>query len=492
MLKRLLKKTAIFIVVLTLVSTILYWFFGLRILIGGGGMVTLGFVRSPGRQADDLERHRAAQRASLPPAAAPSLPPAVVADATNPVESAPATRPGGATVATDPHAYWTDFRGPSRDGRYQEMSIFTAWPAGGLKPVWKQPIGRGYASFVIAHGRAFTIEQRRNKEVVAAYDIFTGRELWTHAWDGLFEELMGGDGPRATPTWFDGRLYALGAQGELQCLEDDTGRLIWRRNILEDNNASNVQWGMSAAPLVVDDAVIVMPGGPEGRSIVAYDRRSGDRRWTAESDQSAYSSPMLATLADTRQIVVLTATRLMGLTPGKGEVLWQYPWVTHMGINASQPLIVSDSRIFVSSSYGVGAALLEVTREKGKFNVREVWRNNRMKNRFTSSVLHEGHIYGLDESILTCLDAATGDVKWKGGRYGYGQIVLASGHIIVLAEDGDLALVRATPARHEEIARFNVLEGKTWNHPAMAEGYLLVRNLQEMAAFDLRPQTARR
>ena len=492
MLKRVLKKTAVFVVVLTLVSTILYWFFGLRILIGGGGMVTLGFIRSPERQADDLERHRAAQRASVPATSAPSLQPAVVSDATNPVDAAPTSRPGGATVVTDPHAYWTDFRGPARDGRYQEMPIFTGWPAGGLKPVWKQPVGGGYASFVVAHGRAFTIEQRRTMEVVAAYDVFTGREIWTHSWGGFFEELMGGDGPRATPTWFDGRLYALGAQGELQCLEDDTGRLIWRRNILEDNDAMNVQWGMSAAPLVVDDAVIVLPGGSGGRSIVAYDRRSGDRRWTAENDQTAYSSPMLATLADTRQIVVLTATRLMGLTPGKGELLWQYPWVTHMGINASQPLVVSDSRIFVSSSYGVGAALLEVTREKGTFNVREVWRNNRMKNRFTSSVLHEGHIYGLDESILTCLDAATGDVKWKGGRYGYGQIVLASGHIIVLAEDGDLALVRATPDRHEEIARFSVLAGKTWNHPALADGYLLVRNLQEMAAFDLRPQTARR
>jgi outer membrane protein assembly factor BamB len=232
----------------------------------------------------------------------------------------------------------------------------------------------------------------------------------------LFQEMMGGDGPRATPAWFDGRVYALGAHGELQCLEDDTGRVIWRRNILEDNGVSNLQWGMAAAPLIVDDAVVVLPGGSDGRSIVAYDRRSGNRLWSAENDPSAYSSPMLATLADTRQIVVLTATRLIGLTPGKGEVLWQYPWVTHMGINASQPLIVSDSRVFVSSSYGVGAALLEITRDKGAFSVREVWRNNRMKNRFTSSVLHEGHIYGLDESILTCLDAKTGEVKWKGGR----------------------------------------------------------------------------
>jgi outer membrane protein assembly factor BamB len=207
-----------------------------------------------------------------------------------------------------------------------------------------------------------------------------------------------------------------------------------------------------------------------------------------ESDHQAYSSPMLLTIADTRQIVVLAATRLLGLTPGKGELLWQYPWPTQMGINASQPLLVGDSRLFVSSSYSMGAALIEVTRDQGTFAVREIWRNNRMKNRFTSSVLHEGYIYGLDEAILTCLDAATGDVKWKGGRYGYGQIVLAGGYIIVLTEDGDLALIRATPAKHEEISRFSALEGKTWNHPALADGYLLVRNLQEMAAYDLRPK----
>jgi len=490
-LKRVLKKTAIFIVVLTITSTILYWFFGLRVLVGGGGLVTLGFVKSPDRVADDVERHRAIQRASLPPVTAPSLPPAIVADATNPIETK-ATVPVAMTVATDSRSYWTDFRGPARDGRYQEMPILTAWPAGGLKPVWKQPIGGGYASFVVAHGRAFTIEQRRSKEVVAAYDVVTGRELWTHSWDGLFEEIMGGDGPRATPTWFDGRIYALGASGELECLEDDTGRVLWRKNILEDNSASNLQWGMSAAPLIVDDTVIVLPGASGGRSVVAYDRRTGERVWSSLNDQQAYSSPMLATLADTRQLVILTATRLIGLSPGKGELLWEYPWITQMGINASQPVIVSDSRLFVSSSYGVGAALIEISRQKNKFSVREIWRNTRMKNKFTTSVLYEGYLYGLDESILTCLDASTGDVKWKGGRYGYGQIVLASGHIIVLTEDGDLALVRATPARHQELARFSAISGKTWNHPALADGYLLVRNLQEMAAFDLRVRTSAR
>ena len=177
----------------------------------------------------------------------------------------------------------------------------------------------------------------------------------------------------------------------------------------------------------------------------------------------------------------------MGITPDRGEVLWEYPWTTQFDINASQPLVVSDNHVFLSTGYGSGAAVIELAPAGRGLSVREVWRNIRMKNQFTSSVLHDGFVYGLDESILACVDAATGELKWKGGRYGYGQVLLASGHLIVLTEGGDLALVRATPERHQEIVRFAVFEGKTWSHPAMSDGYLLVRNIDEMAAFDLRP-----
>jgi outer membrane protein assembly factor BamB len=359
-----------------------------------------------------------------------------------------------------------------------------------LKPIWKQPVGGGYASFVIAGGRAFTIEQRGPQEIVAAYDVATGRELWTSAWTATFHESMGGDGPRATPVWAGGRVYALGGRGELRCLDGATGSLVWRTNILEDSGATNLQWGMSAAPLVVDDTIVVLPGGPKGQSVVAYDRRTGKRAWSALNDQQAYSSPMLVTLAGVRQILIFSASRVMGLTPDRGDVLWEYPWKTGYDVNAGQPIVIGDNRVFVSSGYGAGAAVVELTRsDSGGFQVREVWRNIRMKNQFTSSVLYEGFIYGLDESILACLDAATGELKWKGGRYGYGQVLLASGHLIVLGEEGDLVLVRAAPDRHQELARFPALEGKTWNHPAMSDGILLVRNINEMAAFDLRTAT---
>jgi len=391
--------------------------------------------------------------------------------------------PASAAVAS---TYWTDFRGRRRDGLYTQQSIVTEWPAAGFKPVWKQPVGTGYAAFVIARGRAFTIEQRSDQEVVAAYDVATGRELWTNAWAAAFSERMGGDGPRATPTWDDGRVYALGATGELRSLDEATGRTVWRTNILADAGAANLQWGMAASPLIVDHTVVVLPGGRNGQSVAAYDRQSGKRVWAALDDQQAYSSPMLVTLAGVRQILVFSASRLVGLTPDRGEVLWEYPWKTDFDINASQPLVIGADRVFVSSGYGGGAAVIELAPAARGMSVREVWRNTRMKNRFTSSVLHEGFIYGLDESILACVDASTGELKWKGGRYGYGQILLASGHIIVLTEAGELVLVRATPERHEARARFAALEGKTWNHPAISDGVLLVRNISEMAAFDLR------
>ncbi len=389
--------------------------------------------------------------------------------------------PSDATV----QAYWTDFRGPDRDGRYTEQPINLDWPADGFTPLWKQPIGAGYASFVIAGTRAFTIEQRREEEVVAAYDVSTGRELWVHGWEAHFVEMMGGPGPRATPTWHAGRLYALGATGVLWCLDGATGDVIWRRNILDDSQASNLPWAMAGAPLVVDDLVVVQPGGRNGWSVVAYHRLTGEVVWHVLDDVQSYTAPMVVTLAGRRQILLVTAARAVGVDVDDGRLLWEHPWQVSTVPNIAQPLVIGDRRVFLSASYGQGASVIEVTGRQPPFAVATVWRNNRMKNKFSSSVLHEGYIYGLDESILACIDASTGELQWKGGRYGYGQLLLASDHLVVITERGDLALVVATPEGHEEVARFAAIEGKTWNVPAMADGRLVVRNAREMAAFDL-------
>jgi outer membrane protein assembly factor BamB len=418
-------------------------------------------------------------------------PPELPSAAALPVEAVTPTEATETTTATAPASPdWSDFRGPARDGHYVTRPIRTNWPGGELTPLWKQPIGGGYASFATARinnqALAFTIEQRGPEEVVAAYDIATGRQLWATPWLARFYESTGGAGPRATPTYFDGHLYALGATGELRALDAATGRTRWRANILDDAKAVNLRSGMAASPLIVDDTVVVLPGGPNGQSVVAYDRRTGSRAWSALDDRQAYASPMLVTLGGVRQILVVSATRAMGVTPEDGRVIWDYAWVNPSDVNAAQPIVIGQNRVFLSSSYDKGAVVIEIAMQGSIATVREVWKNNRMKNRFSSSVLHDGYIYGLDESILACLDAETGAVMWKGGRYGYGQIALASGHIIVLTEDGDLALVRATPERHVELAQFPVLDGKTWNHPAFSDGRLLLRNESQMTAFDLR------
>ncbi|MDQ3171519.1 MAG: PQQ-like beta-propeller repeat protein [Acidobacteriota bacterium] len=486
MIRKLLKAGLILVVVLAASAGVLY-LLGVRMVMDGGAGIHFGFVKSGEAQADEIARHREAQRAQAPiPAAEGSLPAATAAPAGPNEPASPAQPVSSASPASPAASDWPDFRGPARDGHYRAAPIRTDWPATGLTPMWKQPVGGGYASFVTAGGHAFTIEQRAGEEVVAAYDVMTGRELWTSSWTARFSETMGGDGPRATPTWAAGRVYALGGEGELRALDARDGRMLWRTNILADAGAENRPWGMSGSPLIVDNTVVVTPGGAGGKSLIAYDAASGRQAWSALDDRTSYSSPMLVTVGGVRQILYFTSSRLVALTPDGGRELWSHPWVTDPAVNASQPLFIGDNRIFISTGYGKGATVIELTRAGEAFTVREVWRNIRMKNQFTSSVLHEGFIYGLDEAILACIDAATGEVKWKGGRYGYGQLMLADGHLIVMTEGGDMALVRATPAKHEEVSRFTVFDARTWNHPAITNGILLVRNLQEMAAFDLR------
>lgn len=432
----------------------------------------------------ELEQQRARQREAAGPTPADQQSQAAATPSANANES---KTDGAAPAAAGKTArsYWTNYRGPNRDGRYDETPIRTNWPAEGLKLLWKQPIGGGYASFVVAEGMAFTIEQRRSQEIVAAYDVESGREIWTHGWNAEFRESMGGDGPRATPTWEAGRLWALGAEGDLLCFEARTGKVLWSKNILSDNGASNLQWGMSGSPLIVDDKVVVLPGGRSGKSVVAYNKLTGAPVWKSLNDTQAYVSPMLVTLAGKRQILVVSANRIVGLDPQDGAQLWESSWNTDMGINVSQPIVIDANRFFISSGYGKGDALVEVAASGEGLTARKVWENTSMKNKFNSSVVFEGNVYGLDEGILTCVDLNSGDRRWKGGRYGYGQLILASGHLIVITEEGELVLVKATPDKHTEVARFSALEGKTWNYPAIAGGRLLVRNQTQMACFDV-------
>ena len=388
-------------------------------------------------------------------------------------------------------AYWTGFRGPQRDGRYDEMPIRTDWPADGLPPLWKQPIGGGYGSFAIVHGLAYTIEQRREREAVVAYDVLTGREVWNHDYPARFEESMGGEGPRSTPTWDDGRLYVLGAMGNFFCLDAKSGDVLWSHQMLDDWKAANLYFGCSASPLVVDDTVVVV-GGEGTHALFAFDKLDGELRWRSVNEKPAYVSPMLVTLAGRRQLLAPTAFHAMGVDPADGTVLWKFPWTVQHDLTIAQPLITASNRFVLSAGYGKGAVAVRVDESGTGLSAQEVWSSRFLKNKFTSSVLHEGYIYGLDESILTCLDADTGERQWKDGRYDYGQLILAGEHLVILSGRGELALARATPERHEEVAIFQAIEGKTWNHPAIGDGYLLIRNAVEMACFDVASSVSRR
>ena len=446
-------------------------------LSGSGRGLVIELVDSESRLRD-LEADRLRNAGSLAPAHQDAFLSAT------PALAKPASANSPAVQATA--NFWTEYRGPGRAGIYDQAPVRTDWPSDGPPELWRQQVGGGYASMVVADGLLFTIEQRRDREVVAAYRVEDGRQAWEHSWQSRFRESMGGDGPRATPTWSDGNIYAQGANGDLVCLAARNGKVLWQRNILRDASASNLTWGMSAAPLVVDDMVIALPGGKGGKSIFAYDKRSGDIIWSNLEDKAGYVSPQVATLADRRQLLIVSGTRVLGASLEDGSELWSHPWKTSYDANCAQPLLVDGNHVFVSSGYGHGAALLQISQAEGRFAAEEVWFNLNMKNKFNPSVLVDEVVYGLDEGILAAVDVRTGERLWKQGRYRYGQLLYASGHLIVISEDGELALVEATPVEYRELARFESIQGKTWNVPAMADGLLFVRNQTELVAYDLR------
>ncbi len=376
---------------------------------------------------------------------------------------------------------WPGHRGANRDGVYKS-AIRTEWKTGGLEQFWKIGVGDGYAGVSVADGKVFTIEQRKKQEAAVAYSLDTGKELWSSAWDGAFGSFLGGNGPRSTPTYDEGRVYVQGAEGELRCLDASSGRLIWRKNLLQENSGKSAPYGVAISPLIVKDRLITHAGGKGGKSVVAYNKTTGAKLWSVLDDSSAYASPMYVELAGVPQILTYTGDRVLGLKLEDGALLWEHPWHTQYDINAAQPVLVSPNRVLLSSGYGHGAAVIEVAKAGAP---KVVWQNKLLKNKFSSSVVHEGFIYGLDENILSCVDAATGDRKWKGGRYGYGQVMLAQGHLIVTAETGEVILVKANPQQWQEISKFQAMDSKTWNQPAIAQGKLVVRSEKQMASFDI-------
>lgn len=386
---------------------------------------------------------------------------------------------------------WPGFRGPARDNVVAGLTIGTDWSASPPREIWRRPVGPGWSSFALVEDRLCTQEQRDENEVVVCYEAATGEPVWLHSYPARFWEAMGGLGPRATPTYHDGYLFTLGATGVLNCLDAATGEPTWRRNIADDTGAALPDWAFASSPLVVDDLLIVhAAGAPEGRAVVAYDLATGEPRWFGEAGGASYSSPHLATLDGVRQVVMITGDGAFGLAPESGELLWKHDWP--MGGDGSrivQPTILDDGTdLLIGTSFGVGTRRIAVSRDvSGAWSVEEKWTSRGLKPYFNDLVVHKGTAFGVDGNILAAIDLATGDRAWKGGRYGNGQLLLLPDQdlLLVISEKGELALVRASAERFEELARMQVLEGKTWNHPIVAEGVVYLRNAVEAAAYRL-------
>jgi outer membrane protein assembly factor BamB len=483
-------------------------------VIGAGSELHWRWTPTPEERllAQAGERADTAPPASAPAAteaptepldAARGKPPAPKGDDT-PIESArnkaAAAPPPKAALKTEPtkteaaatrvemRAEWPGFRGPDRDSIVRNVRINTDWSASPPVAIWRRPIGPGWSSFAVDGDLLYTQEQRGEDEIVASYKVSTGEPVWQHGDRVRFWESNAGAGPRGTPTLNNGRVYAFGATGIVNALDAGNGKVLWSRNAATDTGIKIPDWGFASSPLVVDDIVVIAVSG----QLVAYDARTGQQRWMGPKGGSGYSSPHLLTIDGVPQIMLLRGSRTISVAPADGKLLWEHIWEPGVGI--VQPALIPDGDVLITVGDAMGAiGMRRLAASKGPagWTVEERWTSRGLKPYFNDFVVHEGHAYGFDGSILACIDLADGTRKWKGGRYGSGQLVLLAEQdvLLVVSEEGELALVGATSDGYRELARVPALDGKTWNHPVLVGNVLLVRNGEEMAAFRLgRPQ----
>ena len=428
----------------------------------------------------------------LPPSTVPPAAPAAAETSKESPAAKPAAAPTPASISeTEPaipavvptKAEWPGFRGPNRDSIVRGVQIKTDWSASPPVQMWRRPIGPGWSSFAVRGDLLYTQEQRGDDEVVSCYKVSTGEPVWRHRDAVRFYESNGGAGPRGTPTLSDDRVYTMGATGILNALDASNGKVIWSRNAASDTGRKIPDWGIASSPLMVDDLVVVAVSG----TLAAYDIATGKPRWVGPQHGGSYSSPQLATIDGVRQILLLSTPGAVSVAPADGALLWEYSWE---GGAIVQPALTPDGGVLINAMSmmgGMGTRRLAVAHGDGGWTVEERWTSNGLKPYFNDFVIHKGHAFGFDGNILACIDLQDGKRKWKGGRFGNGQLVLLPDQdlLLVTSEDGELALVSATPDKFTELARLEVLKSKTWNHPALIGDTLLVRNGEEMAAFRL-------
>jgi outer membrane protein assembly factor BamB len=312
--------------------------------------------------------------------------------------------------------------------------------------------------------------------------------MWVHEDPIRFEGGMEGPGPRATPSVVENQVYTLGATGLLNCLEAATGRRLWFVNIQEENGGAALTYGVCGSPLVTQDLVLVSPTGANGNALAAYDRKTGARVWQAGRAQASYSSPLLTRLVGVEQVLLHDSEGVTSYDPSQGQVLWHFPWANEKKIHASQPIpnAGAPDRVLVSTGYGKGSALFQVERKDQEgWSVQTLWTSREMRTKFTTPVIHKGHVYGLDDGILACMDLESGRRRWKEGRYGHGQVLLAGSLLLIQTERGPVVLVLPFSQSFYELGQIPALSSKTWNNPALAGRFLLLRNDREAVCYEL-------
>jgi outer membrane protein assembly factor BamB len=386
----------------------------------------------------------------------------------------------GAPLATD----WPQFRGLRRDGISGETGLLKSWPAEGPKVLWKAPAGEGYSHMAVSRERLFTLYGAGSNDVAVAYDAATGRPAWITLLGPKFINESGGNGPRSTPTVDGDMVYILTPAGRLDALNAADGKKVWERDLIREFGVLLPGFGYATSPLVEGGLLLVDVGGASGKSIAAFDKKTGATVWAAQSEGAGYSAPIAVTVGGVRQVIFLTSQALLSVSPKDGGLLWRVPWVPESGVNASTPVFVAPDKIFVSTDDRTGAALFQIKVADGKVSAGEVWKTRKMKNDFSSSVLHDGYIYGFDNSVLKAIDVTTGAEAWKQSGFGGGSLIVADGQLVILSKGCKLVLVEATPAAYREKGGAQLLTGRCFTAPTLANGKLYLRNEEELLALD--------
>jgi outer membrane protein assembly factor BamB len=381
---------------------------------------------------------------------------------------------------------WPQWRGLKRDGISAERGLLKDWPAGGPPVAWRAAgAGTGYSSFSAAHGRIYTLGARGGTEYLMAYDAATGKKTWETAHGRQFSNDRG-DGPRSTPTVDGDRLYTFGGSGDMSVVDAATGKVFWKINLLEKLGGTNIQWGLSESPLVLSDRILVCPGG-RGASIVALSKTDGSVIWKSLSDEPGYSSAVLHEAGGVREAIYFTGERALGIDVDTGKLLWSYNQVANRTANIATP-IVRGNFVFLSSGYGTGAALLELTPGSKSIAAKQVYFTRDMRNHHASSVLIGDYLYGFSDAILTAMKFDSGQVAWRDRSVGKGSVVFADDRLYLYSEEGVVGLAEANPAGYREHGRFQIRTGgaPTWSHPIVSNGKLFIRDQDNIYAFDVR------